>query len=112
MSSTHSTIEASSSIRFSIGVPVSTRRYGGVSPLTESAVLVAQFLIRCASSSTTRSGSQLPDDLEVAQQLLIIDDEEPLLALGVERPGVRRESRRRPGSAGRRTPAIRGPTGA
>ena len=57
-SSTHSTIEASSSIRFSIGVPVSTSRYGGLSPLTESAVLVAQFLIRCASSSTTRSGFQ------------------------------------------------------
>ena len=27
-----------------------------VNPFTESAVLVAQFLIRCASSSTTRSG--------------------------------------------------------
>ena len=55
----------------------------GVSPFTESAVLVAQFLIRCASSSTTSSGPQLLDDLEVAQQLLIIDDEEPFLALGV-----------------------------
>ena len=84
MSSTHSTIEASSSIRFSIGVPVSTRRYSGASPLTERAVLVAQFLIRCASSSTTRSGSHRADDLEVAEQLLIIDDEEPFLALGVE----------------------------
>ncbi len=58
MSSTHSTIDASSSTRFSIGVPVSTSRYGGASPLTDSAVLVAQFLILCASSSTTRSGAQ------------------------------------------------------
>ena len=58
MSSTHSTTEASSSMRFSIGVPVSTRRYSGDRPLTERAVLVAQFLIRCASSSTTSSGSQ------------------------------------------------------
>ena len=94
MSSTHSTIDASSSIRFSIGVPVKTRRYVGVSPFTESAVLVAQFLIRCASSSTTRSGSQLPDDLEVAEQLLIIDDEEPFLALGVDGLAFARASRR------------------
>ena len=33
-SSTHSTIDASSSSRFSIGVPVSTRRYGGSRRLT------------------------------------------------------------------------------
>ena len=57
-SSTHSTIEASSSSRFSIGVPVRTSRYGGSSRFTVSAVLVAQFLIRWASSRTTRSGAQ------------------------------------------------------
>ena len=45
-SSTHSTIDASSSSRFSIGVPVSTSRYGGSRRFTVSAVLVAQFLIR------------------------------------------------------------------
>ncbi len=84
MSSTHSTTEASSSIRFSIGVPVSTSRYVGVSPLTESAVFVCQFLIRCASSSTTSSGFQRADDVEVAEELLIIDDEKALLARRVQ----------------------------
>ena len=50
-------IDASSSKRFSMGVPVSTRRYGASRDFTYAADFVAQFLMRCASSSTTISGA-------------------------------------------------------
>ena len=46
-------------MRFSTGVPVSTKAYGERSDFTRRAVLVCQFLIRCASSSTTTSGLRI-----------------------------------------------------
>ena len=87
MSSTHSTIEASSSIRFSIGVPVSTRRYGGVRPLDRERGLRRPVLDPLRLVEHHQIGGPLPDDVEVSDQLLIVDDEDsrstgpvPLLA--------------------------------
>ena len=54
----NSTIDTSSSRRFSSGVPVSTMAYGEEIRFTLRAVRVDQFLILCASSRMTRSGPQ------------------------------------------------------
>ena len=56
-SSTNCTIEYSSSSLFSSGVPVSTIAYRLLSFFTSRDVFASQFLIRCASSSTTTSGA-------------------------------------------------------
>ena len=64
-------------MRFSSGVPVSTKANGDASDLTLRAVLVGQFLMRCASSRITTSGlSRWLISSSVPHHLLVVDQRE------------------------------------
>ena len=69
-------MEYGSSMRFSISVPVSTKACGARRLLTLRAVLVCQFLIRCASSSDDVGLQDRVDVVGISQHLLVIDDRE------------------------------------
>src|SRR6185295_740928 len=70
-------------MRFSIGVPVRTKANGERSDFTRRAVLICQFLMRCASSSTTTSGCNT-SLMSGASPFVVHDGEECGFAVGGE----------------------------